>query len=338
LVYYVRIVSDVMQPIILTECFCMINIFVNEKEKRPRAGWRILLQFTLFILFLLGMLYANEVLINSNLDLYRTLAMCIAAVGSVWVAAALIDQRRFTDFGIGWNRLWKKELLFGLFIGGLSISLIFAVAWSLDWIRITGYGWNRSSNLPYLIWFCSYLAAMVLVGFYEELLFRGYQILNLVEGLQKPGKNPFHAAGLAILISSLFFGVMHAGNPSASWISTLNIVIAGVVLGIPYLYTGRLALSIGIHISWNFLQGGVFGFPVSGSPFRGSLVQIKNVGADIVTGSSFGPEAGLLGLFGLCIILGLCISYLRYSEYFNNIHTSFIRKQTNLHKLDEQGS
>ncbi len=67
------------------------------------------------------------------------------------------------------------------------------------------------------------------------------------------------------VLSALLFGVFHIGSPGVTLIGIINIVMMGVLLGIAYALTGRLAMPVGIHIAWNLLQGNVFGFPVSGT-------------------------------------------------------------------------
>ena len=300
-----------------------MNIFVNPDEQRLRAGWRIFLQFILFMLLVFGLMIAKNVLISGSLKLYDALLMGFAGILSVWVAARLWDKRPLKDYGLGRDELWFKELGFGLALGMAGMAFIFAVEWAAGWIEITGFGWQRSSSIPYFVWIFSYFIAMIIIGFYEELIFRGYQIVNLVEGFCSKRINLYRASLIAVCISSVIFGLLHAGNPNATVISTVNIVFAGVMVAFPYLVTGRLGISVGIHISWNFVQGGLLGFAVSGTPFRGSLIQISQSGDDYLTGGSFGPEAGFLGILGMLVILTIFLWYARRNSEGLAVHSSF---------------
>jgi membrane protease YdiL (CAAX protease family) len=131
----------------------------------------------------------------------------------------------------------------------------------------------------------------------EELVFRGL-IFRLVEGSL--------GSVAALLISAAIFGAAHGFNPGATVMSTLAISIeAGVLLGVAFMLTRRLWLCIGIHAAWNFVQGGVFSVPVSGTEFIG-LFQGKLQGPEWLTGGAFGAEASVISVV-ICfpVALGL---------------------------------
>ncbi|HBQ58950.1 MAG TPA: CPBP family intramembrane metalloprotease domain-containing protein, partial [Balneolaceae bacterium] len=161
--------------------------------------------------------------------------------------------------------------------------------------------------------FVFFFVRMISVGFYEELMTRGYLIPNITEGFTLGKITPQKATIIAITVSSALFGIMHAGNPNSSVTAVINIFLAGVMLAVPFVLTGRLALSIGIHFSWNFFQAGIFGFRVSGLEVRSSLIQIQQGGSDWWTGGAFGPEAGVIGILGILLILATTLLYLKWS-------------------------
>ena len=217
------------------------------------------------------------------------------AMLSVWLAGRFLDKRAFSDFGFHLGAGWWLDLLFGIFLGGLLMSVIFFVELGLGWVGVvgvfetfgTGVSFLPSMLLPVVMYLC--------VGIYEETVFRGYQLKNGAEGLNYPALGPRGAVLVAWVLSSVFFGLLHANNPNASLISTLNIVLAGLMLGFGYVLSGELAIPIGLHIAWNFFQGAVYGFPVSGfGPFGATFVATRPEGPDLWTGGPFGPEAGLL--------------------------------------------
>lgn len=138
------------------------------------------------------------------------------------------------------------------------------------------------------------------VGINEELTFRGCQLKNLAEGRAGTRVGPRGAVVLAFLLSSGVFGLAHLANAivsdaSGTGLSTLNLVLGGLLLGLPYLLTGELAVSIGLHITLNLVQGTVFGFAVSGSPQSTRLLFLQLTGPEMWTGRAYGPQGGRTG-------------------------------------------
>jgi membrane protease YdiL (CAAX protease family) len=243
------------------------------------------------------------------LPLVSSVAGLLGAVLSVWLAARFLDRRPVRDLGLGLDRAWWADLGFGLLLGAGLISALFGVELALGWVSVEGAlatSGTRASFVPALLF---PVATFLCVGFYEELIHRGYQIRNAAEGLS--GLLGQRAAVLAAwALSSAFFGILHAQNPNATLLSTLNISLAGILLGCGYVLTGSLATPIGLHITWNFFQGAVYGLPVSGlGPFGATFLVSRQGGPDLWTGGSFGPEAGLLA--PLAMILGTLLIFLR---------------------------
>jgi hypothetical protein len=87
----------------------------------------------------------------------------------------------------------------------------------------------------------------------------------------------------------------HATNENATWLSTFNLVIFGLLFGTGYVLTGGLALPIGLHFGWDFVQGFVFGVVAEGEEYGSVLVLADDSSATLWTGKSYGAEGGLLG-------------------------------------------
>ncbi|NJP05687.1 MAG: CPBP family intramembrane metalloprotease [Chloroflexaceae bacterium] len=288
--------------------------FWNRRERRLRALWRLMLTILLFLFTgatltaMLGVVLGIEVLtlIVPPLSLLITVAavtMVIVTLLVLWVAGRWLDRRRLVDFGLQLNRQWWLDFAFGLVLGAMLMGFIFVVELAAGWITITALWQQPDLDQPFVVAWLPPLITMIGVGIYEELMFRGYVLRNLSEGLNFSLIGARWAIVLASLGSSILFGLAHASNPNATVISTANIMLAGLFLALGYVLTGQLAMPIGIHITWNFFQGYVFGFPVSGQQLFGvTALAIEQGGPPFWTGGAFGPEAGLIGI--IAMILG----------------------------------
>ena len=116
---------------------------------------------------------------------------------------------------------------------------------------------------------------------------------------------------LALGISALLFAMMHSNNPEVTIISVLNLFVAGILLGLNYIFTRNLYFAILLHTSWNFLQGPVLGFPVSGVQLE-SVLHPEVKGNEFITGGGFGLEGSLLTAMLIAVaILILVLLYMR---------------------------
>jgi len=283
-------------------------LFWNNQQRRLRAFWRLAFQFGLMlVLFVLASVLPFW---GTDKLLKQTVPLGAAMVGSVWLAGRFLDRRRFVDFGFHFNRDWWVDFGFGLVLGGGLLTAIFLVQLAAGWITIASMWQMNSPALAFGAAMVYALFDCVCVGIYEELFSRGYQLGNLAEGLS--GALGSRGAVVAsVLLSSAVFGVLHLLNDYASALSTFNIFVAGIMLAMGYILTGELAIPIGVHIAWNFFQGSVFGFPVSGFQHPASIIAVQPVGSPLVTGGDFGPEAGLVGL-GACVLgIVLTIAWVR---------------------------
>jgi membrane protease YdiL (CAAX protease family) len=205
---------------------------------------------------------------------------------------------------------WWRDLGFGIVFGAFMMRGMFVTERAAGWVTVTGGG-TTSLAVPVGLAVLVKLVEWIAVGASEELVFRGYQLRNLAEGLASKQRTPRPGLWLAAVVSSLLFGFAHLANRNATAVSTLNIVLGGMLLSLPVLMTGELAASIGLHIGWNLFEGTVYGFPVSGEEPKTRLLTIRQTGPEIWTGGSFGPEAGLVCVVWMLIAAGLLFAWFR---------------------------
>ena len=284
-----------------------MNIFYNHREQRIRSGWRLTIQVILVVeVIFLGYLVLPAYM-NSIVGV--SLVTGLATILSVWLCTRYLDKRSFLDLGLQVRGVWFLEYILGLLASAVAMLFIFITEWSFGWIKVNEYIWNVPRDTGYMWFMAGYLVLMMFIGFYEELMFRGYQLTNLLEGLTTEKNDKKGAVIGAILISSAFFGAAHLLNPHSTWLSGLNIMSAGIMLAIPFFVTGRLGLSMGLHAGWNFVEGCVLGFPVSGLAYDHTLVSITQHGPETWTGGAFGPEGGMLGIIGIAMIVVIELIY-----------------------------
>jgi hypothetical protein len=196
---------------------------------------------------------------------------------SVVIFRLWIDRRSWMSLGWGFSD-FTGEAFTGLFLGpallGLS-AVAMLMSGHLEWTDIV---WEPSALFISLGW-------MMLIAFSEELVFRGYILGNLLESL--PNK------WIALAISAILFATYHAFSPGIHTLAFANLFLAGMLLGINYIFTKNLWFSFLLHAGWNFFEGPLLGFRVSGVTFP-SLLQAEPKGDLFITGGDFGLEGSML--------------------------------------------
>ena len=325
----------------------IVHLLYNPQERRLRSLLRLAIQTGLYYvvnivlyLILAGLFVFlapgldNDVDAESLADtlstspgflLTATLITGLVVLLSTWLAAGFLDHRPVADFGLGLDRTWWADLLFGLLLGGALMAGIFGVQLGAGWIRVTEV--MGMAGQP-VLWgkLMGPLALYVTVGIYEEVLFRGYRMRNLAEGFRLEAMHPRWALAAAWVVSSVWFGLAHRHNPNATVISNINLALAGLFLGLGYLLSGRLGLPIGLHIAWNFFQGNVFGFPVSGTRvFPATVIAVEQGGPVLWTGGAFGPEAGLVGIIAMMVGCLAILAWVRLRQGRISLHLPLTR-------------
>jgi membrane protease YdiL (CAAX protease family) len=194
-------------------------------------------------------------------------------------------------------RAWV-DLAGGIVIGGLVMGGIFGVEWVLGALHVSGVQLPDPG-------FAARLPMLVFSALGEEFLFRSLMLSGLVVITRR--------RWLAVIVMAAFFGLAHAGNPNASPLSVLGNALGALIYGVAFLSSGHIWLPAGMHCGWNFFQGPVLGFPVSGFDM-GGLVQQSAVGSHLITGGSYGPEAGLVGMTFRFVAIGLLAGWLAFQQ------------------------
>ena len=221
----------------------------------------------------------------------------IGMLGTNWLFRRYIDRKTFHSLGFDFSG-YKKDFVIGLLVGFLLISSGFVLLSILGNLSVESINFN----LPLLI---GYILLFGVGSLNEEIMIRGYILSNLSESMNKY---------IALIVTSLLFGVMHLANANVTTLSFLNIVLAGIMLGIYYVHRRNLWLPISLHFSWNFFQGPIFGFEVSGVEVTGAITQ--NIqGPDLITGGTFGFEGSVIAT--LLMLIAIVLLHYKYQEESN---------------------
>jgi uncharacterized protein len=194
------------------------------------------------------------------------------------------------DYGFHFSRTWWTDLGFGLVLGALLLFGVLAVELAMGWVTVTDT-FAPSPGQPFVATILVGIVAVAAVAFGEEASYRGYPIKNLAEGVARAR----WGIVIAVVIPAVYFGLAHSTNPNATWLTTFNIVIFGLLFGTGYVLTGELALPIGLHFGWDFVQGFVFGVVAEEKQYGSALVLADDPSATLWTGRPYGVEGGLMG-------------------------------------------
>jgi uncharacterized protein len=205
--------------------------------------------------------------------------------------------------GLSLDRRGLREVGTGMVIAAFAVGVVFMAAYATVTIEVLGVG------PPAPLW--DDLLSFVMVPFLEELIFRSALLGGLL--VLMPNR-----AWAAILISAGIFGGLHLENSHATLLSALGSVLGGIAYGIAFAATQKIWLPFGLHFAWNYVQGPVLGFALSGGkPLRGTWVQQESIGPAWFTGGEYGPEGGVVGLIGrVIVLLGLFALFAFWRERF----------------------
>lgn len=292
-----------------------MRIFKNDRNQ-IRSGWKIFIVFAsfYFIAYIASMIplviYTVKHIIENNgtvnldfseinntfslLGLTLSLIQSASMIFSVVLFWKVLDKRPIRDIGLKNIKKSFKELSLGLLFGAISMSIVFFILILTGSAKVT----TSFSNPNFSMSLITSLILFIFVGINEEMFARGYCIKVLEQTNKK---------WVPLIVSSAIFSIMHGINPGVTILSLLNIFLVGILLGYMFIKTNNLWLPIGYHITWNYFQGNIFGFLVSGNTTEG-LYTTEGIGNTIVNGGDFGPEGGII--VTIVILISILLVYL----------------------------
>jgi len=209
-----------------------------------------------------------------------TAAGLVSALFASWLCLRAFEDLPIAALGLWWDRASADNLVAGLVGGAGSAFLVLAPPLVLGaaHIEYTGpFSWGDAA-------FISVFLAVGAVG--EELLCRGYAFQVLMSRL-----GPF----ATVLPMGVLFGLLHLGNPNATWFGVANTAGFGMLFGYAYLRSRDLWLPIGLHFGWNFTLP-LFGATLSGIKIINEVMGHRMVwtAGGMWSGGEYGPEASVL--------------------------------------------
>lgn len=167
----------------------------------------------------------------------------------------------------------------GVLLGAVAFGIIGALMYAFGGFRIHGFGLH---GIQWLIYPLLWLGVMALVGFGEEMLFRGYGLYALARGI---GFWP------AAVIMTLLFSAAHLGKDGENIVDIASIVLIGTFLCFTLWRTGSLWLAAGFHFAVDYMQFFIIGTRNGSAVPVGHLLDASFPGPAWVNGGALGTEA-----------------------------------------------
>jgi membrane protease YdiL (CAAX protease family) len=258
---------------------------LRDSHGRLRNGWWIVLFIAVFLLSRLPYHPLSTALQSCGFDgawLAPLPALFVLLV--TWICMR-VRRQPLAAVGLALGTRWMRHALFGTVFGGITMAVVAACIAAAGGVRFHLDPAHGLTALAIGAW------SFAGVALFEELLFRGFVFQRLVDG----------AGPLIAQVSmAILFAVAHWDNPgmegaTQAW-ATLDTALGAILLGLAFLRTGSLALPIGIHFGWNWMQGSVLGFDVSGIGQAGWLSPELLDKPQWLSGGTFGPEASVFAV------------------------------------------
>ncbi len=252
-----------------------------------RAGWRLLIFVAIFVglRFVTNWIvprifhFEQRPFLDPASTIFDELQTLIQALLATWVMAR-IEHRRFFSYGIPVRNAFGYDFWVGLGWGLASTSLLVGLIATFGGYHILGLAIHGSA-----LWYLTglWIVANLLIGFSEEILFRGYFLTTFADGIG------FWAAAIVL---SIGFGALHyLVKPHERWEDFASTGLLGLFMCLTLRRTGSLAFAIGFHAAFDFANLFVWSGQNAGVYAVGHLLETRWQGPQWLTGGFLGPEA-----------------------------------------------
>jgi membrane protease YdiL (CAAX protease family) len=258
---------------------------IRDRHGSLRNGWWILAFLALFLTSQPVYRVTSKAMQQYGLNDPWLSPLPVVFLLLVTWASLRLRREPLAAVGLRLNLTWARELLHGAALGIALILLVTGLIAAAGGVRFSLDPARSLDALAMGAWVFAWVALL------EELLFRGFVFQRMVDGI---------GAWPALLAMAVLFALGHWGNPGMDgatlvWAS-IDTALGAILFGLAYLRTGRLALPIGMHFGWNWAQGALLGFDVSGLDQAGWLLPELLGKPQWLAGGAFGPEASIFAV------------------------------------------
>ena len=284
-----------------------------EEKRKIKNFFKIILKFLILLAMIaiftgglmlaLSLIFYGQTYFNSDYK-NANLVMLMGTTGQLSAAILFLKfiLKKKADYIYFKRGKLAKNITIGLFLGFLQISTYVLLDMGSG---VLGYQGMNLGNLN--LFFLAYFIAFFIQSTSEEFLVRGILTRVLYD---KYGKN------LAIILPSVFFGLLHLGNEGVTILSTLNTILVGIFFAKLLFYTENIMVTSGAHAGWNFSMAMIYGLNVSGFSGFDSLLNFKILNYALYD-KVYGPEGSIVVTF-IEIISIFIISYLKKRKGVKN--------------------
>lgn len=267
--------------------------FIAQKARsRYQFGW-ILAPIIAYILLIIGEITGLTLLgslpLPPDWTLFFELANFLFITLAIIAWAVFIEKCLLEGIGLAKKHAFRDFLL-GWFFGGAFLTICVLLMVLFGGVQITGFHFSSTNILQFI----PLLLAWSIQGHAEEILARGFLFSSVAVKNSIP---------VGIVVSSIFFSLIHLGNDGLSLIPILDLTLFGILAALYYLKTGSIWGISGAHAAWNCFQGNVFGFPVSGTDAGTAFISVKQQGPDWLSGGAFGVEGSLISVTAQALVI-----------------------------------